>query len=212
MRIAVIVVAALFATVSSSAQEAGLVVKLIPGHTIHHEAENEAGVAMLLTITPTEKRDAYLVHLCDELRTAVGLPVQTGEGLRLETLFVVPRKNLVVEGYYWPGDGNEERAALVPGNTVARTALDRIIARAGIPPAVLDQSDVEHEVSCSLDEPLWYIAWNDVRSVGGEHPEAVIAHAKNRFLAIHESVRRHASGDQGVRETRQVIMGGWEFP
>jgi hypothetical protein len=81
--------------------------------------------------------------------------------------------------------------ALVRGKSVGRATLDGIVSRAGIPPRILDEEQVEQEVSCTRGEPLWLIAWYDVRPIGDEEPEAVIERARQRFLAVHQSVVDH---------------------
>ena len=113
------------------------------------------------------------------------------DALHIETIFVVPRKAMAVEGYYFPSDGTTDGSELVRSNAVAQAALDDILGRAGIPASVLDETDVDHEISCSLDEPYWYIAWYDVRPVGDAPPEAVIERARKRFMAVHEAVVEH---------------------
>ena len=195
MRIGMMMCAALAVTVPASAQEMALGVELLPGHPIYHERGHEAGVAMALSITPGKGHASDLVRLCEELRVTAELG-QEHDGLRLETIFVVPYKGMAVEGYYWPKNGSLESSVLVPGSEVARGALDGIVARAGIPPRVLDETSVEHEISCSLDEPLWYIAWYDVRLIGDEAPDAVIEQAHRRFLAVHRSVVEHGEQQQ----------------
>jgi hypothetical protein len=190
------VYAALVAAAPAAAQEMPLKIELLAGHPIYHEREHEAGVAMALAITPGQPHGPDLVTLCEELRVAAELGHKHDEGLRLETIFVVPRKGMAVEGHYWPEDAALEDGVLVPGSEVARTALDGIVARAGIPPRVLDEKDVEHEISCSLGEPLWYVAWYDVRPVGDEEPDAAIEQAHRRFLAIHRSVVEHGKRQQ----------------
>jgi len=95
---------------------------------------------------------------------------------------------MAVEGYYWPNDGTFERSVLVPGNGLPRGRLDGILARAGIPPRVLDETNVEHEISCETGAPLWHVVWHDIRPIGDEKPDAVIERAHRRFLAIYQSV------------------------
>jgi hypothetical protein len=177
-------------------------IELLPGHPIYHEHQNEAGVVMALAITPGNGQAADLVKLCEELRVTAGLGHQYA-GLRLETIFVVPYKGMVVEGYYWPNDGSLENSMLIPRSGVARKTLDDIVARAGIPPPVLSEMSVEHEISCSLDEPFWYVAWYDVRRIGEEEPGAVIERARQRFLAIHQSVLEHAAAERHLYEPRE---------
>jgi hypothetical protein len=196
MRIRTLACAAIVVAVPASAQEVAPAIELLPGHPIYHEREHEAGVAMALAITPGKGHATDLVRLCEELRVTAELGNEHDDGLRLETIFVVPYKGMVVEGYYWPKDGSLENSVLVPGSGVARGALDGIVARAGIPPGVLDETNVSHEISCSLDEPLWYVAWYDVRLIGDEEPDAVIEQAHHRFLAIHRSVVEHGKQQQ----------------
>jgi hypothetical protein len=196
----------MLAALPAAGHEAALAVELIPGHPIYHEDEKEAGVAMALAITPRD-HPADLTVLCDELRIAAGLDGERGD-LRLETIFVVPYKGLAVEGYYWPHDGSEERNALVPGGGVARATLDGIVARAGIPPRVLDETGVEHEISCSTGEPRWDITWSDVRLIGEEAPDAVIERARERFLAVHQSVVEHGAMQLQIRHAQRTARGG----
>ena len=196
MNIRMLMCAAFVVAVPASAQEMALEVDLLPGHPIYHEREHEAGVAMALAITPGKGPAPDLVQLCEELRVASELGHEFDDGLRLETIFVVPYKGMVVEGYYWPNDRALESERLVPGSEVARGTLDGILARAGIPSRVLDETDVEHEISCRLDEPLWFVAWYDVRPIGDEQPDAVIEQAHQRFLAVHRSVVEHGTQQQ----------------
>ena len=192
MRLRLIVCAVMLAALPASAQEGDRRINLIHGHPVYHASENEAGITMGLSITHDQTQAAPLVALCNELRDAAGLGDEHGDGLRLQALFVVPYKGMAVEGYYLPSDGTSEVSALVAGKSITRTTLARIVSQAGIPPSVLDETNVEHEISCQPDESLWTIAWHDVRQIGGEEPEAVIERARNRFLAIHESVVKHA--------------------
>jgi hypothetical protein len=87
--------------------------------------------------------------------------------LRLEVIFVVPYKGMAIEGYYPPNDGTVE-GGLVPGSGVPRETLDSIVAHAGIPPRVLDETNVEHEISCETGAPLWSVVWYDVRHISNE--------------------------------------------
>jgi hypothetical protein len=208
MRICILTCAAALAGVPASAQELALAIDLIPGHPLYHERENEAGVAMALSITPGQGRTTNLVELCEELRAAAGLGNENGNELRLETLFVVPYKGMAVEGYYLPSDGTFGSNALVRGNGIARPVLDRIVAHAGIPPRILDEANVEHEISCALGEPLWFIAWHDVRRIGDEEPDAVIERARLRFLAIHQSVVEHNATDGHLHKAQHATRDG----
>lgn len=183
--------AVILAALPASAHEGARRINLIHGHPVYHASENQAGVTMGLSITQDQTQTAPLAALCNELRNAAGLGDEHGDGLRLQALFVVPYNGMAVEGYYLPSDGTSEGSGLVTGKSITRSTLDRIVAEAGIPPSVLDETNVEHEISCQPDEPLWTIAWHDVRPVGGEEPETVIERARNRFLAIHESVVKH---------------------
>ena len=54
---------------------------------------------------------------------------------------------------------------------------------------MLDESDVEHEISCELD--AWFLRWEDVRALGDEDPDTVIERAHPRFMAIHQAVVEH---------------------
>jgi hypothetical protein len=192
--------AALVAAAPASAQEAALRIDLIPGHPVHHEREKEAGVVMALSITPARDGATSLMELCEELRLAAGLGNEKGEELRLETIFVVPYKGMAVEGYYYPRDGTSPRNALVRGKDVARQVLNRFVTRAGIPPRILDEADVELQISCAPDEPLWFVAWHDVRPISNEEPEAVIERARQRFLAVHRSVVEHNATERRLQK------------
>ena len=208
MRICALACTAAIAAVPASAQEMALGIELLPGHPIYHEGEHEAGVAMALAITPGKSHAPDLVKLCEELRVTAELGHVHDDGVHLETIFVVPYKGMVIEGYYWPNDGGLENGALIPGSEVARTALDGILARAGIPSRVLDETNVEHEISCSLDEPFWYVAWYDVRLIGDEDPDTVIERAYDRFMAIHQAVVEHNTQGQYLQKAQRTIPGG----
>ena len=155
---------------------------------------------------PDDGSATNLTELCEELRAAAGLGTEKSNDLGLETIFVVPRKGMAVEGYYWPDDGTSGRSALVSGDDVPREKLDGIVARAGIPPRVLDERNVEHEVSCETDEPLWHVVWYDIRPIGDEKPEAVIERARSRFMAIHESVVEHASQGRHLPQGQRAAL------
>ena len=133
MRICALTCAAVVLTVPAFAQEKTLGIRLLPGHPVYHESEQEAGVAMALVITPGQDRATDLGGLCEELRRAAGLGSENPDRLRLETIFVVPYKGMAVEGYYWPEDRSSDTGVLVPGSGVSRETLDAIVARAGIP-------------------------------------------------------------------------------
>jgi hypothetical protein len=203
MKIHAFTCVALLTAVPALAQE--LALDLHHGHPIYHEREQEAGVAMALSITPAHGQPASLTALCEELRAAAGLAKENGE-LRLETVFVVPRKGMAIEGLYLASSASGSEA-LLRGEEVARSRLDDIVSRAGIPPRVLDETDVEHEIACAPGEPLWSITWSDVRRIGDEQPEAVIDRARQRFLAIHQSVVEHNAGEH-LQEAQRAPHGG----
>jgi hypothetical protein len=208
MRIDALTFAMVVAAIPAFGQEAAPRITLIPGHPIHHESKSEAGVAMALTITPSHDRPTSLTKLCEELRRAAGLNNENGDQLRLQTIFVVPYKGMAIEGYYWPADRKIEEGTLVGGNAIPRGTLDRIVARSGIPPRILDEIDVEHEISCETGAPLWRIAWQDVRPVGDEEPDVVIERAYRRFMAVHQSVIEHNAQEPSVQMGQQPSAGG----
>jgi hypothetical protein len=194
MRTCALACAAIAAAAPASAEDLGLIVDLLPGHPVYHESAREAGVVTAIAITPGQGAVTDLQAVCEELRVAAGLRREHGEGLPLEVIFVVPYKGMAIEGYYLPADDAPGREVLVPGTAIARARLDGIVRRAGIPAGVLDEGDVEHEVSCELDEPAWLLRWEDVRPVGTEEPDAVIDRAYRRFAAIHRGVVEQATG------------------
>jgi|GEM_PF-3992414 len=182
------------------AAEAPLRVDLLRGHPIHHAASGTAGVVMAIAITgqnPTTDHGnpaaVDLVARCDDLRSAAGLALEVEQELLLAVVFIVPYKDMAVEGYYLPADDAIGTARLVAGDGVARQVLDGILAHAGVPPSVLDETGVEHEVSCELDRPVWQIRWEDVQSIGDAAPEAVIDRAAARFMALHKRVTRQVA-------------------
>ncbi|MGI9499814.1 MAG: hypothetical protein ACR2P3_07235, partial [Geminicoccaceae bacterium] len=168
-------------------------INLLGGHSIYHEAELEAGVVRAISIAPGPHIAVDLTSLCEELRFAAGLEPVTSDALALEALFVVPYKEMAIEGYYLPKNDGLGGETLVPGNHLSREILDEIVGRAGIPTSILDETDVEHEISCKLDEPSWHVRWEDVRPVGGEEPDAVIDRASHRFTAMHQSIIDHST-------------------
>jgi hypothetical protein len=200
--------AALLAALPALAEPAALEIDLLPGHPIYHEPEKRAGVAMALSVTSATGHPAHHIELCEELRVAAGLGPENNDELRLETIFVVPYKGMAVEGLYLPSDGTFGSNALVRGRKIARPALDRIVAQAGIPPGVLDERDVEHEVSCKPYESVWSIAWSDIREIGEEAPEVVIERARQRFLAVYQRVLEHNEAKPQLQETRRSSGGG----
>jgi hypothetical protein len=206
MNIRIFTCAALIAAIPASAEEVTRGIDLAYGHTIHSESENKAGVAMALRITSDRDNALQLTQLCEELGTAAGLRNENGDGLRLRGVFLMPYERLAVEGFYTvPNDHSYDRIAYVPGDGVARTALDRIAARVGIPPTLLDETNVR-QISCDTGIPLWTIVWHDVRHIGDEGPETVVARAHHRFRAIHRSVVQHATRIQHGQETQQVAI------
>lgn len=188
MRICALACTAAIAAVPAAAQELGLVIDPLPGHPVYHETEGEAGVVMALSITPDEGDPADLKGLCEELRVAAGLGRENGQDRPLEVIFVVPYKGIALEGYYLPADGTIGSEALVRGNSIARETLDGILGRAGIPSRVIDEADVEHEISCEINEPAWLVRWEDVRPLDGEEPETVIERAYRRFMTVYLSI------------------------
>lgn len=185
---------------TAMAAETPLTVDLLRGHPIHHAASGKAGVVMAIAITgqnPTTDHGnpatVDLAGLCDDLRSAAGLALEVERDLLLEVVFVVPYKDMAVEGYYLPTDGATGPPRLLRGDGVARQALEGILAHAGVPPSVLDETGVEHEVSCELDRPVWQIRWEDVQSIGDAAPEAVIDRAAARFMALHKRVTRQVA-------------------
>ena len=208
MRMHALTCAAMLAALPASAQGVALAIDLIPGHPVYHELEKEAGVAMALSIAPNPEHMTSLAKLCEELRVAAGLGNENADELRLETIFVVPYKDMAVEGYYLPGDGTFGSNALVRGKGIARAALDDIVSRAGIPPRILDETNVEHEISCEPHGQRWYVAWSDVRRIGDEEPDAVIERAHDRFLAIHQSVVEHNATERHLQAARRGARGG----
>lgn len=188
MKLHPIACAVMIASTPAIARDAANGVNLIHGHPIHHEAVNEAGVSMGLSVTGDQTYAPPLSEMCEGLRVAGGLSTEIRGNLTLEALFVVPYKAMAIEGLYLPPDGDPEGYALVPGTRPDRSVLDAIVARVGIPPSVLDETDVEHEISCRTNEPLWTISWQDVRPIGNDAPDVVIERARNRFMAIYISV------------------------
>ena len=205
MRNCALACAAVIVAAPASAQEVSPGIELLPGHPIYHESEQEAGVAMALLIAPDDERTTELREICKELGLAAGLG--GGNADRLETVFVAPYKGMAIEGYYLPKDGTFEQGARVAGSGVTRETLDGIVGRAGIPPRVLDQTNVKHEISCKTGEPLWHVGWYDVRPIGDEDPVTVIGHAHRRFLAIYQSVVEYNAREAYVHTTQRPIPG-----
>lgn len=208
MRIFTLTCAAVVAALPVFAQEAGRGIERLPGHPVYHEREQEAGVAMALSIRAERDPAVDLIGLCEELRFAAQLGNESGDELRLETIFVVPYKGMAIEGYYWPKDGGAHGSALVPGSSVDRETLDAIVTRAGIPPHVLDETNVEHEISCETGEPLWYVVWSDIQPIGDEEPATVIDRAHQRFMAIHQAVLGHNAKHHYHLKAQHTTTGG----
>lgn len=187
MRIYGLACAAAIAAFPASAQDSALVIDVLPGHAVDRGAARQAGIVMALAITPETGSATDLQALCEELRVVAGL-ARAHEDLPLEVIFVVPYRDMAIEGYYLPADGAPGMEALVAGKPVARQTLDGIVGRAGIPGRVLDERDVEHEVSCELGEPVWRLRWEDVRDIGDETPDAVIDRAWRRFASLQQSI------------------------
>jgi hypothetical protein len=187
VKICTLTCAAALVAAPVSAQGLGLVIDLLPGHPVYHQSEREAGVVMAVSIT-AEPGSMDLRALCEDLRLAAGLASRDADGFRLQVIFIVPYKEMAVEGYYLPADDAPGSGTLMAGNRIARQTIDRIVAGAGIPAQLLDEANVEHEVSCEIDEPAWLMRWEDIRAVGSEGPEPVIASAQQRFAAVHQSI------------------------
>ncbi|MGH1483719.1 MAG: hypothetical protein ACRBM6_34370 [Geminicoccales bacterium] len=173
-------------------EDGTLIIDLLPGHTVYHEREQEAGVITAISITPGVHNIADLMSLCEDLRVAAGLEHMTSDGLALEALFVVPYKGMMIEGYYFPINDNLGSGTLISGNSLATDALNGIVGQAGIPAGILDETDVEQEISCELNEPAWHVRWEDVRLVDGEKPDTVIEHAYRRFMTVYQSILDHS--------------------
>lgn len=174
------------------ADSGAFVIGLLPGHTVYHEHEQEAGVITAISITPGQHDAGDLTSPCEDLRLAAGLEHSANGGGALEVLFVVPYKGMAIEGYYFPAHDGLGSEVLVPGNGLAREVLDDIVSRAGVPAGVLDEIGVEQQVSCALNEPAWHVRWEDIRSVDGEKPDIVIERAHQRFMTIYQSVLDHS--------------------
>jgi len=196
MRIHLLMWAVALAALPAAADEVRPRIELLHGHTIYREQAREAGVATGLTLSVNEEQAAVLTEPCERLRAAAGLANELPDGSHLRILFIVPRKGMAVEGYYFPPDRDLKRAALKPGRVIARPTLNRIIAGVGILPVLLDENSVELEIACHVNEPLWVIAWLDVRRIGDRRPEAVIDTARLRFMTIHRKVAEYAAQNQ----------------
>ncbi len=173
------------------AENDSLTIDLLLGHSVYDVQEHIAGVVTAISITPNQQGASYLTLLCEELRLAARLEDLTNDGLALETLFVVPYKGMAIEGYYFATSDDFGNGTLIPGKSATREAIDDIVSRAGIPPSVLDETDVEHEISCEVNEPSWHVRWEDVRPIDDKKPDTVVEQARRRFLAIHQDVIDH---------------------
>jgi hypothetical protein len=191
MRFCVFTCAAIVVAMPASAEHMGLAVDLLPGHAIYHEVEEEAGVTMAISVTPRPGAVVDLQPLCEELRVAAELDLEHAERQSLEVLFIVPRKDMAVEGYYLPAKGTTASSTLIRGSRVDRATLESIVKRAGLPSRLLDERDVEHEVSCDLHQPGWTLVWQDVRRMNGEEAAVVIDRAASRFKAVHQGIVDH---------------------
>lgn len=200
MRIRLLTWAVVLAALPAASDEASSRIDIVYGHPIYRQQEREAGVAMGMTISANEDQAALLTEPCERLRAAAHLAREARDGLALQTLFVVPSKGMAIEGHYFPGDGNPGRAVLIPGRPVTRSALDRIMALAGIPPALLDEANVSLEISCRITEPLWVISWFDIRRMGDAQPEAVVEIARRRFMAIHRWVVEYDAKNRALAQ------------
>ena len=137
-----------------------------------------------------------------------GSGTRTEIELRLETIFVVPYKGMAVEGYYWPKMAVPTQGCWFRAVAYREGTLDAIVARAGIPPRILDEANVEHEISCEIREPLWHVGWQDLRLIGDEDPDTVIERAYQRFMAIHQAVVAHnIKGRHPQTAQRQIADG-----
>jgi hypothetical protein len=175
----------------ASAEHTELVVDPLPGHAIFHEVEQEAGVTMAISVTPRPGAVVDLQPLCEELRVAAELDLEHAERQSLEVLFIVPRKDMAVEGYYLPAKDMTASNALIRGNAIDRATLDSIVERAGLPTWLLDERDVEHELSCELHQPGWKLVWQDVRHMNGEAAAVVIDRAASRFKSVYQGILDH---------------------
>ncbi|MGI9418308.1 MAG: hypothetical protein ACR2RA_10775 [Geminicoccaceae bacterium] len=166
-------------------------IDLLPGHSVYDEREQMAGVVTAISITPSQENAADLTSLCEELRLAARLEDLTSDGLALEALFIVPYKGMAIEGYYFSTRDAFDDGTLVSGKNAAREVIYDIVSRAGFPPGILDEADVEHEISCEVNQPSWHVRWEDVRPIDDKKPDTVVEHARHRFLAIHQDVIDH---------------------
>lgn len=198
MRIHLLTWALALAAVSAAADEVKLRLEPLHGHIINREPVHEAGVATGLTLSVNEEQAAVLTDPCERLRAAARLANELPDGFHLRILFIVPRKEMAVEGYYFPADHDVKRAMLKAGHAIARPILNRILAGAAIPPALLDENSVELEISCHVNEPLWVIAWLDVQRISDRQPEAVIDTARLRFMTVYRKVAEYAAQNQAL--------------
>jgi hypothetical protein len=200
MRIRLLIWAIALVAHPVASDEVSLRIDVLYGHPIYRQQAHEAGVVTGMTISVDEVQAALLTAPCERLRAAASLAREAGDEIPLQTIFVVPRKGMAIEGYYFPSDGNLERAVLIPGQSVARPALDRIMALAALPPALLDEINVNLEISCRIAEPLWLISWYDIRRIGDAQPEAVVEVARRRFMAIHRWVVEYGAENRALAQ------------
>jgi hypothetical protein len=198
MRIRLLTWAVVLVALPVASDEISPRIDILYGHPIYRQQAREAGVAMGITISVNKVQAALLTGPCERLRAAASLAREAGGGLPLQTLFVVPSKGMAIEGYYFPSDGNPGRAVLIPGRPVTRSALDRIMALVAIPPALLDEFNVDLEISCRITEPLWVISWHDIRRTGDTQPESVVEVARRRFMTIHRSVVEYGAKNRAL--------------
>jgi hypothetical protein len=191
MRIQLLTCAAFLAAFPASGGERALTVDVLPGHTVYHEDKGEAGVVMALSMRPADGQPTQILELCEELRAAAGLAAENGEELHLETIFIVPSAGMTVEGYYFPAGSTSAPGELMAGKAIEKAVLDDITARAGIPSSILYASDVDHQISCEIGDPVWHVLWSDVRPIDDEEPDRVIERAHERFMAAYRSAVEH---------------------
>jgi len=185
--------ATLFLVAPAWAGEAHHKVTLLHGHPMYDEVTQKAGVSMGLSIAGSESSGSQLAKACRELKRLSGLRSETGDGLELVKLFIVPYKDMAVEGFYLPSDGSFGSNALLKGNPLDRSTIEGVVTRAGIPRLVLHETNVEQEISCDLEEPVWTIVWQDIRTIDDQGPDVTIEQARTRFLSIYRDVVRYAS-------------------
>ncbi len=183
------------------AGEAHHTVTLLHGHPMYDEVTQKAGVSMGLSIAGSESSASQLTKACRELQRLSELRSETGDGLELVTLFIIPYKNMAVEGFYMPSDGSFGSNALLKGKPLDGSAIEGLVALAGIPRFVLHETNVEQEISCDLEDSVWTIVWQDIRAIDDEEPEVTIEQARARFMSIYRNVVQYAS------QTHNLVAG-----